>query len=32
MDLCYFNGEKVLGTFYEKYLQKANQIEFRKIN
>ena len=32
MDLCYFNGEKVVGTFYEKCLQKTNQIEFKKIN
>ena len=24
------NGEKILGTFYEKELQKTNQKEFRK--
>ena len=25
----YFNGKEIIGTFYEKELQKANQQEFR---
>ena len=31
MDLCYndLNGEEIMGTFYEKELQKTNQEEFR---
>ena len=27
--ISHLNGEKVIGTFYEKELQKANQEEFR---
>ena len=31
MDLCFnnLNGEEIIGTFYEKELQKTNQKEFR---
>ena len=29
MDICYFNGEEIIGTFYEKELQKTNQKEFK---
>ena len=31
MDICYYNlkGKKIVGTFYEKELQKTNQNEFR---
>ena len=27
--ISYLNGEEILGTFYEKELQKTNQKEFR---
>ena len=33
MDICCFNDlndEKIIGTFYEKDLQKTNQKKFRK--
>ena len=29
MDISDLNGEKIIGTFYEKELQKANYEEFR---
>ena len=31
MDICYNNqnGNEIIGTFYEKELQKSNQQEFR---
>ena len=27
MDICYFNGEDIIGIFYEKELQKKSQEE-----
>ena len=27
--ICYLNGEEIVGTFYERELQKASQKEFR---